>query len=403
MAAERGMDAKGQMPNDETERTTARVRYFDHAASSWPKPDVVVDAVTYAMRELGGNPGRGAYELSLRTSRAIFEARRTCAKLFGVADAANLAFVPSCTYGCNLVLKGLLSPGDRVVVGSMEHNAVARPLALLSSQGVEVVVVDADSTGFLDPGDVERAVAAAPTRAVVCQHASNVTGTIQPVGDLADIAHEHGALLLVDGAQAGGHLHVDLTALAADAYMLSGHKGLLGPQGIGLLYLSPDIDPAPLVEGGTGGASSAEEQMPLERPDRYEAGTLNTPGIVGLGAAASFLLDHGERQRETETRLVQRLVEGLGEIPGVRVLGPPAGVERVPVVSIVHTSLECESIAFALDRTAGIACRPGLHCSPWAHRTIGTLESGAVRFGIGWGIGEEDVVYLLESVARVVR
>ncbi|MDZ4179998.1 MAG: aminotransferase class V-fold PLP-dependent enzyme [Coriobacteriia bacterium] len=387
----------------ETASRPESVRYFDHAASSWPKPPEVVDAMVHAVRDLGGNPGRGAYDLSLQTSRAIFDARRSCAGLLGVPDSVDLAFVPSCTYGCNLMLKGLLSPGDRVVVGSMEHNAVARPLAVLSAAGVDVTVVPADSSGFVDPDDVERAVAAARTRAVVCLHASNVTGTIQAVGDMADIAHAHGALMFVDGAQAGGHLDVDLAALGADAYALSGHKGLLGPQGIGLLYLSHDVDPIPLVEGGTGGSGSAESEMPSVRPDRYEAGTVNTPGIVALGAAARFVAAHGREQRALETRLTQALIEGMASIPGIRVLGPPAGVERVPVVSIVHDTLDAERIAFQLDRTAHIACRPGLHCSPWAHRSAGTLETGAVRFGIGWGLDEGDVDYLLEQLARVVR
>jgi len=379
------------------------LRYFDHAASSWPKPEAVIEAVDFAMRQLGGNPNRGAHTLSLRTSRAVFEARSSCAKLLGVASAENLMFVPSCTYGCNLVLKGLLKPGDRVVVGSMEHNAVVRPLASLAKLGVEVEVVQADSTGFVDPDDVEKAVAAAPTRAVVCQHASNVTGVIQPVGDLTDIAHEHGALMIVDGSQAGGHLHVDLTVLRADAYLLSGHKGLLGPQGIGLMYLGLAADPDPLVEGGTGGFSAEDEIMPAQRPDRYEAGTLNTPGILGLGAGARFLLVEGQALRKVELQLTFRLMEELSAISGVRVLGPALGVERVPVVSVVHEAVDAERIAFRLDREADIACRPGLHCSPWAHRTIGTLESGTLRFSIGAGIGIEDVEYLVRSFETALR
>lgn len=382
--------------------TESPIRYFDHAASSWPKPDAVIEAVNLAMRELGGNPGRGVHELALRTSRAVFEARGACARYLGVPDARDLMFVPSCTAACNLVLKGLLRSGDRVVVGSMEHNAITRPLATLAAAGVEVVVVHADSTGFIDPDHAEKAVAAAPTRAVICQHASNVTGTIQAVGDLADIAHAHGAVMIVDGAQAGGHLPVDLGSLGADAYLLSGHKGLLGPQGIGLMYLSSLIDPDPLVEGGTGGAFSLEEGETAERPERYEAGTLNTPGIIGLGAGVGFLGEHGEESRRLELELTFRLIERLAQIPGVSVLGPPIGVERVPVVSIVHDKLAADEIAFALDRQARIACRPGLHCSPWAHRTIGTLDSGTVRFSIGHGISAGDVGYLIESLERVL-
>ncbi len=376
--------------------------YLDHAASSWPKPQAVGDAMVHALTHLGGNPGRGAYAMALAASRAIFEARRACASLLGVPDAAHLLFQPSCTFACNLMLKGSLKSGDRVVVGSMEHNAVARPLARLAAAGVEVVVVQADPTGLVDPGDVEREVRIAPTRAVVCQHASNLTGTIQPIVDLADIAHECGAVLLVDGAQGAGHLELELSTLGADAYAASGHKGLLGPQGVGLLYLSPDLDLAEQIEGGTGGGESESLDMPAERPDRYEAGTANTPGIAGMGAAAGFLAEEGAAQREREAALVLRLHEGLLALGGFKVLGPPPGVLRVPVVSAVHARVDADRIAFELDRTYGIAVRAGLHCAPWAHETVGTLGCGAVRFGVGWGNTEAEIDRALDALARIV-
>jgi len=376
--------------------------YLDHGATSWPKPQQVVDAVVHALTDLGGNPGRGAYAMALAASRAIFEARRTCAGLLGVADSRNLLFQPSCTAGCNLMLKGTLKPGNRVVVGSMEHNAVARPLEQLARAGVELVVVQADATGLVDPDDVEREVRAAPTRAVVCQHASNLTGTIQLIGDLADIAHEHGALMFVDGAQGAGHVEVDISVLGVDGYATSGHKGMLGPQGVGLLYLSPDLDVHTQVEGGTGGGGSESPDMPSERPDRYEPGTANTPGIIGLGAAAAFLVAEGSRQRRREADLVRRLHEGLLEIDGFRVLGPPPGVPRVPIVSAVHDRVEADRIAFALDRSYGIAARAGLHCAPWAHRTIGTIDCGAIRFGVGWGNTYEHVELALRALREIV-
>jgi len=376
--------------------------YLDHGATSWPKPQPVIDAVVRALTELGGNPGRGAYAMALDASRAIFEARGACARLLGVGDSRDLLFQPGCTAGCNLMLKGLLKPGDRVVAGSMEHNAVARPLAHLQRLGVDVVVVEADRNGFVDPEEVERAVRAAPTRAVVCMHASNLTGTVQLVGDMADIAHEHGALMLVDGAQAAGHLEVDIGALQVDAYATSGHKGMLGPQGVGLLYLAPHLEVEAQVEGGTGGGGSESPDMPPERPERYEAGTANTPGIVGLGAAASFLAKEGPGQRQIEAELVRRLHEGILEIGGFRVLGPPPEVPRVPIVSVVHDRIGADRIAFALDRTYGIASRAGLHCAPWAHRTIGTLECGAVRFGVGWGNTAEHVDLALRALSEIV-
>ncbi len=378
------------------------VVYLDHAASSWPKPPEVAEAVNYAMTELGGNPGRGVYDLAMRCARAVFEARNDCARLLGVPDSENLIFVPSCTFGCNLMLFGLLEPGDRVVTGSMEHNAVARPLNALAERGVEVVVVPADDAGFVDSDDVEAAVRVAPTKAVVCQHANNITGTIQPITDLADIAHENGAVLLVDGAQGAGHLPVDLARLGVDAYATSGHKGLLGPQGIGLLYLSPDIDPRPLIEGGSGSGDSQAPRMPADRPDRYEAGTINTPGAVGLGAAARWHLEHGPSQHAQESRLVRALHEGLEAIGGITVLGPPIAVERVPVLAFVHDHVGADVIAFELDRRFGIATRAGLHCSPWSHGTIGTLEHGAVRMGVGFGNTDDHIAGAIAAVAKIV-
>lgn len=375
--------------------------YLDHGATSWPKPAGVADAVARAVDEFGGNPGRGAYRLAVETSRAIHRSRRAVAAFLGVTDSKDLLFQPGCTQAMNLVLFGLIGPGDRVVACSMEHNAVARPLNMLAARGVRVDIVEADETGVVDADEVEAAVAAAPTRAVVCQHAGNVTGAIQPVADLADVAHANGALLLVDGAQAGGHLDVDLGALGADAWACSGHKGLLGPQGIGILYLAADCEPEELVAGGTGSGASEEPLQPKARPDRYEAGTPNTPGIVGLGAAIAFLSEHAEVQRLAERHLVRRLHEGLAGIDGFRVLGPGPGEPRVPIVSVVHDRIHADRLAFALDRRFGIAVRAGLHCAPWAHKTLGTLETGALRFGVGHGNTVGDIDDAIDAMRQL--
>ncbi|MBI5231472.1 MAG: aminotransferase class V-fold PLP-dependent enzyme [Coriobacteriales bacterium] len=377
-----------------------RIIYLDHAASSFPKAPGVAEAVASALVTSGGNPGRGAHALALEAARLVHAARRDLAELLGVPDARDLSFQAGCTAGLNLALLGLIRPGDRVVVSSMEHNSVVRPLHALSDAGVEVVVVDADDAGAVDPDAVEAIVRQAPTRAVVVQHASNVSGTIQPIGDLADIAHSAGARLIVDGAQAGGHLDVDLSTLGADAWACSGHKGLLGPQGTGVLYLAPDLDLPPLVRGGTGSVSELPA-MPIERPDRYEAGTPNVPGIAGLGAAARFLKANGEELRAEEQRLIRLLHEGLLGL-GFRVLGPEPGIPRVPLISAVHPALDADRIAFELDRGYGIAVRAGLHCAPWAHRTLGTLETGAVRFGVGYGVDQEQIAETLRALETIV-
>jgi selenocysteine lyase/cysteine desulfurase len=340
--------------------------------------------------------------MALSASRLVFESRRACADLLGVPDARNLSFVSGCTEACNLMLKGLVYPGDRVVVSSMEHNAVSRPLHVLSGLGVRVDIVEADQTGTIDAGDFERAVRADVTRAVVCQHASNVTGAIQPIADLADIAHENGALLLVDGAQAAGHLAVDISSLDVDAYAVSGHKALLGPQGVGLLYLRPGLNAAELLQGGTGGGSSDEQVQPRGRPERYEAGTPNTPGIAGLGAAARLLTLHGDEWRATERGLFRELKEGLLAMPGLRVLGPAPDEPSVTTLSLVADRIDCDRMAFLLDRTYGIAVRSGLHCAPWAHRTLGTLETGAVRLGVGYGNTASDIRAVLTAIADLL-
>lgn len=376
-------------------RSPRGVVYLDHAATSHPKPEPVLEAVVRALRELG-SPGRGAHRVAIETARTVHETRGAVARLLGIPDSRDLIFQPECTYAVNLMLKGALAAGDRVVVSSMEHNAVARPLQVLARSGVEVTVVEADARGWVDPAAVEAAVRERRPRAVVCQHASNVTGTIQPIPDLVDIAHEAGALMLVDGAQAVGNLELDLDAIGADAYAASGHKALLGPEGVGLLHLSAGLELQELVQGGTGSSSESVEQ-PRERPARYEAGTSNTPGIAGLGAAIGWLAQEGAAVRGRTDRLTRTLLEGLSELP-VRVLGPSAAEPRIPIVAFVPEGLEPDRLAFRLDDEWHIAVRAGLHCAPWAHRTLGTLESGAVRIGLGWNTTEDDVRYVLEAL-----
>lgn len=381
---------------------THDIRYFDHAATSWPKPAEVVEAVNRALTETGGNPGRGAHAFALAATRAVSDARIAVASLLGIAESRDVFFVPGCTEGLNLVLKGTLKPGDRVVVSSVEHNAIVRPLTVLAAAGVEVVMVRGDAEGRIDPDDVEAAVRRATTRAVICQHASNVTGAIQPVGDLADIAHDNGAVMIVDGAQGAGHLEFDLSVLGADAYAAAGHKGLLGPQGIGVLYLAPGFEPVELVQGG-GGADAHDPSQPTDRPERYEAGTGNTPGAIGLGAAASLLARRGTEIRAAERRLARTLHEGLLGIPGVRVLGPPPGEARVPVVSVTATWMGPDELAATLDRRYGIMTRAGVHCSPWTHETIGTGAAGAVRFAPGYGTMDDDVAAVLQAMEELAK
>ena len=383
------------------EHRPERIVYLDHGATSWPKPPEVVDAVSDALVNAGGNAGRGAYALAVKSARLIHEARRDVAAFLGVVDSKDLVFQPGCTAALNLVIKGLLSPGDRVVTTTMEHNAVARPLTRMAREGVRVAKVRAGDDGIVDVDHFVSVLAESPTRLVVVQHAGNVTGAIQPVAEIAAAAHDAGALVLVDGAQAAGHLDVDLAALGADAWAASGHKALLGPQGIGVLYLSSTCDPLPLVDGGTGGGLGETDEQPRTRPERYEAGTGNLLGIAGLGAAVRVLSEHAEHTRAHEQRLAQHLYEGILALGGFRVLGPALGAPRVPIVTAVHERIGADRFAALLDREYGIAVRSGLHCATWAHESFGTLETGALRFGVGYSTTADDVDLALGALAEL--
>lgn len=375
--------------------------YLDNGATSWPKPDVVGAAMVHAL-DFGGNPGRGAHTMALATSRAIFEERRRIASFLGVSDPRNLLFQPGATQASNLVLRGFLRPGDRVIVCSTEHNSVTRPLHHLAQSGVIVDVAPVDDWGIVDVESVEGLLSERPTAAIVCQHASNLSGAIQPIADLADIARGAGARLIVDGAQAGGHIPVDLDKLGVDAWCCSGHKGLLGPQGIGVLYLRPGFDVEPLIFGGTGSGGPDATEQPYLRPDSYEAGTQALPLILGLGAAIGVLTEKGVEFQRHEQSLARRLHEGLLSIPTISVLGPVPGAPRVPLVSIVSSAIPSDQIAYELDRRWGIASRAGLHCAPAAHRALGTERTGAVRFGVGPLNTEEHIDTVLEAVSTLV-
>lgn len=385
------------------EQRQRRIVYLDHGATSWPKPREVVDAVTDALVRLGGNAGRGAYGLAVNSARLVHDSRRDVSEFLGVPDPRDLLFQPGCTAALNLVMKGLLKPGDRVLTTTVEHNAVARPLTRLEREGVRVSRVAADDDGVIDVDRLAAVLAEAPTTLVVAQHAGNVTGAVQPVADVVAAAHEAGALALIDGAQAAGHLDIDLGSLGADAWTASGHKALLGPQGIGVLYLAPGCDPLPLVEGGTGGGLGESAEQPVTRPERYEAGTANLPGIAGLGAGIRLLQQHAADIRAREKRLARRLHEGILGLDGFRVLGPGPGAPRVPIVSAVHDSIGADRFAALLDREYAIAVRSGLHCATWAHESFGTLETGALRFGVGHGTTDEDIDLVLDALAELMK
>ena len=365
--------------------------YLDNAATSFPKPPAVAAAVADFLTNSAGNPGRSGHALARAAQSTVADTRRRLATLFGVADPSRIAFALNATDAINQALWGLLEPGDRVVTSGVEHNAIVRPLVALAERGVIVRRVRSAPDGSLDLDDLRAALAEAPTRLVAMTHASNVVGTILPIAEAARLARERGALFLLDAAQTAGVLPIDVATLGVDLLAFPGHKGLLGPTGTGGLYVGPGITLRPLRYGGTG-TRSEDERQPLEMPESLEAGTVNTVGIAGLGAALGYLESVGVGAiREHEARLTARLLAGLREVPGVTIYGPADSDRQVATVSINLDGYEPVDIGAALDAAFAIATRPGLHCAPVAHRTIGTFPSGTVRLAPGPFTTEDEI------------
>jgi len=357
--------------------------YFDNAATSWPKPPSVAAAVQEQLAQAGGNPGRSGHRLSIAAARLVEEAREALACLFQVEDPSRIAFAPNATHALNLALYALLRPGDRVVTTSMEHNAVMRPLRHLETRGVGVSCVRCETDGSIDLGAVEEALRPG-ARLLVTTHASNVTGTIMPIGALAALAPRYGARVVVDAAQTAGASPIEVEALGVDVLAFTGHKGLFGPTGTGGLYVRQGVDLQPLVRGGTG-SDSAREIQPDFMPDALESGTINVTGIAGLGAGVQFLDDVGiEAVRAHECALAVRFIAGVGAVPGVVVHGPADPASRCGIVSFTVSGASPSEVGLLLDEQFGILARTGLHCAPAAHRTIGTFPDGTIRFSFGW-------------------
>ncbi|MGZ4134586.1 MAG: aminotransferase class V-fold PLP-dependent enzyme [Tumebacillaceae bacterium] len=375
--------------------------YLDNAATSFPKPPSVLAKMEECMREYAANPGRGSHQLSMRASRVVFEARMKLAKLFNVKNSDNIVFTQHATEALNLGIKGLLKAGDHAITTTLEHNSVRRPLEYLRKEiGIDLTYVQADERGGFDV-EALRAAIREETRLIVVTHGSNLTGTLLPIAEIGAIAKERGIVFMVDVCQTAGIYEIDVEAMNIDMLAFTGHKSLYGPQGTGGLYIHPDLDITPLMQGGTGGYSELIEQ-PATRPDRYESGTRNMVGIAGLLAGVTFLEETGlDTIRAHEEALTERLHRGLLEVPGVTVYGPPLGEARSPLVSFSVEGFESHEVGFILDRNYGICVRSGLHCAPLAHETIGTTEQGVVRASIGYFNSEQDIDTLIEAVKEI--
>jgi cysteine desulfurase/selenocysteine lyase len=376
--------------------------YLDNAATAFPKAPGVAQAVADFLSHSAGNPGRGGHRLTVAASRAVEGAREAVALLLG-ADPERTLLGPGCTFWLNTLLLGLVGPGDRVVCSSLEHNAVMRPLRWLESQRdvrVEPVVA-ADPWGIPTADELREAVQREPTRLVVLTHASNVTGGVLPIADIARAVAP--VPVIVDAAQSAGSVPIDFEATGVAALACSGHKGLLGPPGVGVLLLGDGLEPPPLLHGGTGSRSESE-RMPALLPDRLEAGTPNSAGYAGLEAACAWLERRSvEAIHAHEARLVARAAEGLAAIPGVELIGYRPGAPSTGALSFRVQGADNGELALWLDRRHGVQLRPGLHCAPAAHRRLGTFPSGTLRAGFGPFNNEEHADRLISAIASYPR
>ena len=376
--------------------------YLDNAATSHPKPEAVYQAIERTLRNIGGNPGRGGHKGAIEADRIVFETREKLAALFHIPDSKNIIFTANTTEALNLALKGFLKPGDHVISSSMEHNSVLRPLKALERIGITRTIVPCMPDGSLELEVLKRA-RRSNTRLIALVHASNVVGTLMPIREVGKWAQQEGIIFLTDAAQTAGSLPLNVEDCGIDLLAAPGHKGLLGPQGTGFLYLREGIDLQPLLDGGTGSRSHQEEQ-PSYLPDRYQSGTPNTPGIAGLGAAVEFLLQEGlEKIRKHEQRLTELALKELREIPELVVYGPLNPSRQIAVISFRLKGRDPAEVGTLLDQVYEIRTRVGLHCAPFAHRTIGTFPEGTIRVGFGYFNTDAEIRYLIRALKGILR
>ena len=386
-------------------RTLPRRRiYLDNAATSWPKPESVYAIVDRSLRELGAPAGRSAYREANEVERLVTDARKRLADLLGADGPSRVVFTCNCTDSLNLALHGLLREGDHVITTVVEHNSVLRPLRYLErAMGLRVTRVGCDREGFVDPDAIAAAIAP-DTRLIALIHASNVTGALQPVEEVGRLAREHGVFYLVDAAQSVGHVPIDVRQIGAHLLAGPGHKGLMGPLGIGFLCIEPGVEDhlRPVRQGGTGTQSASDDQ-PATMPDKYEPGNHNVPAILGLGAGVAYIAERGmDALRRHDQELTGLLLEGLTSIDGVLVHGPRRLDRRVGVVSITIDGHQPQEVAMMLDAAYAIQVRAGLHCAPRMHEALGTRAGGGtVRFSLGAFNTREDIEAALEAVREI--
>ena len=378
--------------------------YLDNASTTFPKAPTVATAMSDYITNRGININRGSYALAYDVEDIIYTTRQRLHPLFNGHDPAHVIFTQNVTMSLNMVIKGLLKAGDHVLVSSMEHNAVMRPLTQLLDKGITFDTIPCDSTGSIQMDSIEPLIRP-NTVALIINHASNVCGTIQPLESIGPICKAHNLQFIVDAAQTAGVIPIDVKACHIDALCFTGHKGLLGPQGIGGIILTKEMaqNLTPLIAGGTGSFSHLET-MPTHMPDAFESGTLNLPGIIGLNEGLAYIESQGmENIHNHELALTQAFLEGLQSIDGINIVGKQNIQDRTAVVSITIDGMDPASIAYELESNYHIMTRVGLHCAPRAHQTLETYPEGTVRFSFGYANTHKDVETALSALHRIVK
>lgn len=377
--------------------------YLDNGATSFPKPKEVINTMTEYMLHVGGNVNRGSYESSFDAENIVYETRELLCEFFNFSKPENVIFTSNITESLNVILKGLFNSGDHIIVSSMEHNAVLRPLNSITSRGVDFSIIPCSPVGNLISSELEKYIKPT-TKAVIMTHSSNVCGTLLPFAEIGAICKKHNIYFIADTAQTAGVIPIDMKNWNIDILCFTGHKSLLGPQGIGGFLIKDELAKItkPLIEGGTGSFSEYEIQ-PSYMPDKFEGGTLNIPGIYGLNAGIKYINKIGINNIRThEEHLTQLFINECCKIKNVHIIGSLSSKDRTSVVSLDFPNHDNGEISYKLDKHYGISVRCGLHCAPLAHKTLGTFPNGTVRFSFGIFNTEDDIYYAVNSIKKII-
>lgn len=375
--------------------------YLDNAATTMQKPQAVLDAVVAAMTSMG-NAGRGVNEASMSASRVIYDTREKLCQLFHGTNPRQIAFTSNSTESLNIAIKGLLSPGDHVITTMLEHNSVLRPLYEMEQKGVSLTIIKSNPKGNFSLSDMETAIRP-ETKMIICTNGSNLTGNYIDLKPIGEMAHRHGLLFVVDASQTAGVFPIDVQEMQIDVLCFTGHKGLLGPQGTGGIYVREDLSIRPLKSGGSG-VQTYNKKHPVEMPTALEAGTLNGHGIAGLGAAISYLMDTGiDTIRSREQELMWKFYEGVKDIPGVKIYGDFSTKNRCAIVTLNIADYDSSEVSDELLTEYNISTRSGGHCAPLMHEALGTVEQGAVRFSFSHYNTDEEVETAIQAIRELAQ